>query len=162
MNKPEISKPIKITFVCLGNICRSPLAHTIMEKEISERKTANQYLIDSSGLGSWHVGNSSDKRMIETAKQHGYNMTHRAQQFNLKDGETFDIIYAMDNSIYEGILQLLPLKNHHKVKLFRIYDQSGEKNVPDPYYDSKDGFEKVYQIVKDNCHLIIDNLLSIK
>lgn len=151
---------MKLNFVCLGNICRSPLAHTIMEKKLKKRDLGNRFTVDSSGLGSWHIGNPSDSRMRAIASSHGYTITHRAQQFRQQDGVDSDYIFAMDRSIYNGILELIKEDYRNKVIMFRkydLYEPSGD--VLDPYYGGSDGFEKVFQMVEDNCERIIDNLL---
>lgn len=150
---------IQLNFVCLGNICRSPLAHTLMETMIREAGLSHSLVVDSSGMGSWHVGNPSDARMRKTASHHGFTITHRARQFSHRDGETFHHIYAMDSSVYESILTILPEHLHTRVKLFRYLDpQAPNSDVPDPYYGGDRGFEEVFSIVSENCALILHDL----
>ena len=97
--------PVKILRVCLGNICRSPLAEGILQSKLPQES----FLVDSAGTGGWHVGQEPDKRSILTAKNRGLNIAHqRARQFRKKDFDSFDYIYVMDNSNYKNVLALAP------------------------------------------------------
>ncbi len=150
----------KILFVCLGNICRSPLAHYVMLDKINKKNLQDKFYVDSCGMGSWHQGELSDSRMRATAKKHGIILKHLARQFTLKDPDYFDHVYAMDLENYHAILKYTNNnENKNKVKLFRYYeDKDNSLEVPDPYYGGDSGFEKVYQIVDKNCDLILENL----
>ena len=143
--------------VCLGNICRSPLAEGIMRKKIEERGLP--WIVDSAGTSSWHIGQSPDKRSIEVAKKYGIDISRqRGRQIEAKDLETFDFIYAMDTNNLQEILKLASTPVlQSKVKL--ILHESGVRdteNVPDPYWDD-DGFENVYQLLQEACQNIIEN-----
>ena len=151
----------KIVFVCLGNICRSPLAHTIMDDLINKAGLEGDILVDSAGTGGWHVGNPADARMRETAKKNGLTITTRAQQFTADAVTNYDIIFAMDRSNKHDILGLIqghPEKK--KVHLFREFDpqSAGDRDVPDPYYGGQDGFDKVFDIVKRTCKVILEKI----
>lgn len=149
----------KIIFVCLGNICRSPLAQAMMRKIVQENKATERYFIDSAGTGSWHIGKRSDTRMIKIGEKNHLVMDHLGQQIESYYGDAFDFIFAMDRDNQRNILQIIDEKHHHKVFLFRHFDTVGDSlDVPDPYYDELSGFENVYTIVKRNCEIIFSLL----
>ena len=143
--------------VCLGNICRSPLAEGILRAKLS----AN-FFIDSAGTGGWHIGESPDNRSISTAKNRGIDITNqRARQFTRSDFEEFDVIYVMDNANYKDVMALAPdEKAKAKVKfiLNEIHPQANQ-DVPDPYYGSQDGFETVFDLLDQACEKIAQRLM---
>lgn len=144
--------------VCLGNICRSPLAQGILESKI---KTEDAIKVDSAGTGGWHAGEKPDNRSIAVAKQNGIDISkQRARQFIADDFKTFDLIYVMDKSNLENVLQLAPNKDaKNKVKLIlnEIFPDQN-LDVPDPYYGVEDGFKNVYNMLDAACDKIIHNL----
>ncbi len=145
---------MKILMVCLGNICRSPLAEGIMKQKIKERNLT--WEVDSSGTSGWHKGNLPDKRSIEVAKANGIDITNqRSRQIETKDLDNFDLILAMDSSNYKDVLQLATSDaQKEKVKLMLNYLYPNEnRGVPDPYYEG--GFEKVYLMLEKSCEIII-------
>ena len=146
-------------FVCLGNICRSPLAHGVMEDLLIKRKMETKILVDSSGTGAWHVGNFPDSRVRATASKNNISLNHRAQQFKKEDFELFDLIFAMDDSVYQDIIHLAKDDfEGQKVKYFRKFDplaSDHELDVPDPYYGGDAGFVRVFDIVMRGCEEII-------
>jgi protein-tyrosine phosphatase len=143
--------PINILMVCLGNICRSPLAEGILRAKLS-----TDFFIDSAGTGGWHAGESPDKRSIETAKNYGIDIRHqKARKLTVSDFDTFDRIFVMDESNYKDVLHLAP-NEAAKSKVALILGPS--KEVPDPYYGGQDGFEKVYHLLNDACEAIAKNL----
>jgi len=147
----------RILMVCLGNICRSPLAHGVMKSKLSEEK----FYIDSAGTAAYHVGNPPDKRSILVAKQNGLDISAQsARQFKVSDFDTFDLIYAMDQSNYNNIIRLArPSDDIEKVKLFlEINPSIKNKDMPDPYYGGQNGFEHVYNLVNETCDLLIKSL----
>lgn len=138
---------MKILMVCLGNICRSPLAEGILKYKIKEQNL--DWEVDSAGTGAWHVGELPDSRSIEVAKVHGIDITNqRARQFRGIDLDYFDVVFAMDSSNYQNILKLaVDDAQKTKVKLImNELDAGRNENVPDPYWDD-DGFEKVFQML---------------
>lgn len=143
---------MNILMVCLGNICRSPLAEGIMRSKLGK-----EYFVDSAGTGSWHVGQAPDKRSIAVAKKYGIEISHlRARQFQVKDFDEFDYILAMDSSNYRDILSLARSEEDRmKVRLI-LHDQ----DVPDPYYGGEDGFELVYQLLDEAVDDFIENTLK--
>lgn len=146
-----------ILMVCLGNICRSPLAHGIMQSKLSE----NHYYIDSAGTAAYHIGNAPDKRSIAVAKQHGLDIsTQSARQFKVSDFDAFDYIYAMDESNYSNIISLARHTGDiKKVKLFLEANSTIQnKNMPDPYYGGVDGFEYVFDLINETCDILVQKL----
>lgn len=147
---------VKILMVCLGNICRSPLAEGIMRSKLSK-----DYVVDSAGTGAWHEGQLPDKRSITTAKKRGLDITNqRARQFKLSDFDTFDYIYVMDNSNYKNVIALASTEEAKlKVKLIlnEIFPNENV-DVPDPYYGGDDGFENVFDMLDQACEAIARKL----
>ena len=153
----------KIMFVCLGNICRSPVAEAVFTHLIQERGLSNKYTADSSGTSAFHAGADPDPRMGMTAEKNGVPMDHSAQQFKKEHYEKFDLIMAMDRSNYKDILAVT--QNHKlrkKVHMMRAFDSeasSPQADVPDPYYrGGMEAFEEVFQIVMRSCNQLIDDL----
>ena len=148
---------MKILMVCLGNICRSPLAEGILQKKVDENGL--NWQVDSAGTGSWHVGDLPDPRSIKTARAHGIDLTgQRARLFKAEDLTTFDLIFAMDSSNYQNILQSATTDTQRdKVKLIMNEAEPGKNiAVPDPYRDD-DGFEAVFQMLNNATSKIIEN-----
>ena len=147
---------LKIVMVCLGNICRSPLAEGILKAKLPK-----DYVVDSAGTGAWHAGQQPDKRSIATAKNRGLDITNqRARQFKVSDFDTFDYIYVMDNSNYKDVLSLAPTEeSKSKVKLIlnEIFPNENV-DVPDPYYGGDDGFENVFDMLDQACEAIARKL----
>lgn len=137
--------------VCLGNICRSPLAEGILKS-----KTKNLE-VDSAGTAGYHIGKQPDIRSIDIAKKHDINITsQRARQFSTRDFDDFDKIYAMDNDNYSKIISLArSQKDMDKVDLIlnEIYPKE-YKSVPDPYYGGDEGFQNIYNLLEVSCEVI--------
>lgn len=138
--------------VCLGNICRSPLAEGILRSKLNEN-----FFIDSAGTGPWHVGKSPDKRSISVAGKYGIDIsTQRARQFSPNDFDKFDLIFVMDASNYSDVLAMAKSEEHRKkVKLIL-----GNRDVPDPYFGEDDGFEEVYRLLEEAADKIAQELES--
>lgn len=137
---------MKVLMVCLGNICRSPLAEGILKSKIENRNI----LVDSAGTTSYHVGQKPDSRSIDIAKKNGIDIsTQRCRQFRVNDFDDFDYIYVMDSSNYNNVMDLA--RNHkdqYKVELImNVLNPNQNQSVPDPYYDSEDGFEIVFKML---------------
>lgn len=146
---------MKILMVCLGNICRSPLAEGIMQHLIEEQGL--DWEVDSAGTSGWHEDELPDKRSVAVAKSHNIDITHqRSRKFVTEDFHLFDKIYVMDQSNYQDVLRLLPSEESKlKVDLLLNASNPGMNNaVPDPYYEG--GFEGVYQMIKDACEVIVN------
>lgn len=147
----------KILMVCLGNICRSPLAEGILKSKTFLKNV----VIDSAGTGNYHVGGLPDKRSIAIAKEYNLDITdQRARQFSVADFDNFDIIYAMDTSNHKNILKLARNESDkQKVKLILNEVFPGENlDVPDPYTGGKHGFATVYVMLKQACEVIANKL----
>lgn len=147
----------RVLMVCLGNICRSPLAEGILKSKVD----SNNVIVDSAGTGPWHVGNKPDPRSIAIAKKHQLDITNqRGRQFSYKDFDNFDYIFVMDTSNKENVLALAQNEtDRNKVQL--ILDEifpNENVDVPDPYYGGDHGFENVYQLIDEACELIANRI----
>jgi protein-tyrosine phosphatase len=154
---------MKILMVCLGNICRSPLAEGIMRHKIQQRQL-DGWVVDSAGTGNWHSGELPDSRSIATARKYAIDITdQRARQFRVEDFDRFDLILAMDKSNYRDLLSLASNDEHHsKVDMILAVAYPGSHDqVPDPYLDDN-GFEPVFHLLNDACERVIDQILSDK
>ena len=138
---------IKVLFVCLGNICRSPLAEAIFDHKC-KLKGLVQISSDSAGTGAYHIGQQPDPRTIQVAQENNIHISHKARQFKPEDGDMFNYIFAMDESNYQNIIATLGYKPDH-LMLLREFgpEPSGGLNVPDPYYDGIDGFKKIFDMM---------------
>lgn len=155
----------KVMFVCLGNICRSPIAEAVFQHLVNEKGLSKKYFADSSGTSAFHVGADPDPRMAVTAEKRGIPMNHSAQQFKKEHFEKFDYIFAMDKSNYEDIISMTQnAKLRQKVHLLREFDDqasSSRADVPDPYYRGGMGaFDDVYDIVSRSCAEALNRLES--
>ena len=138
---------MKILTVCLGNICRSPLAEGILKEKIKNHDLP--WSVDSAGTGAWHVGELPDPRSIAVAQLHNIDITdQRARQFKAHDLDNYDLILAMDSSNYRNIIQMASTdEQKEKVYLVMNFVSPGmNENVPDPYYGN-DGFQQVYDML---------------
>ena len=143
----------KILMVCLGNICRSPLAEGILKSKLK----SDVFIVDSAGTGAWHSGELPDKRSIAVAKKYGIDLTNqRARLFLVEDFEKFDHIYVMDQSNYKNVCRLAPNSEAiSKVQLI-LNEIHPDKNleVPDPFYGGDNGFDDVYNMLNEACEQI--------
>jgi protein-tyrosine phosphatase len=149
---------IKVLMVCLGNICRSPLAEGILQSKVNAQKV----FVDSAGTAAYHDGNLPDIRSIEVAGKYEINITNqRARKFKIKDFDVFDFIYVMDETNYQNILILARDKNDkRKVQMILNETTPGQNlSVPDPYYGGNQGFENVYAMLDEACEIIANKLL---
>lgn len=147
---------MRILFVCLGNICRSPLAHGILAHRITSLDLP--WTVDSAGTSAWHAGEQPDSRSMATAAAQGFDISNqRARQFTPGDFEQFDLIITMDRSNYKNVMGMARKKDHKaKVRLMLDYLYPGdEREVPDPYWDD-DGFNKVYEMLSAAIDQLID------
>jgi len=151
---------IKVLFVCLGNICRSPTADGVFRKKLFEQGLADHVEVDSCGTGDWHIGKAPDQRAQAAARKRGYDLSGlRARTVQLSDFDTFDFILAMDDNNLTDLLNMAPLHHHSKVRLLLDYAPvTGLKAVPDPYYEGADGFEQVLDLVEQACDGLLDHI----
>ena len=150
---------MKILMVCLGNICRSPLAEGILKNKLLERGL--DWTVDSAGTGFWHIGEPPDPRSVSTAKKYGLDISRqRARQIRPADLKEYDLILAMDSSNYQDILRLADNgQQKSKVEMILNYvDPGSNRNVPDPYWND-DGFDRVYRMLEEACDKVIEKHL---
>jgi protein-tyrosine phosphatase len=150
---------MRVLFVCLGNICRSPTAEGVLRHKLREAGLADQVEVASAGTGDWHVGKPPDKRSQAAAKLRGYDLSaQRAQQVTRADFATYDLILAMDNSNLRHLKALQPAKGKAELDLFLRRFQSEIDEVPDPYHDSDQGFEQVLDLIERASDLLVIEL----
>ncbi len=136
--------------VCLGNICRSPLAEGILKSKLD-----NNYLVNSAGTINYHEGNPPDERSIKTALKNGIDISkQKSRPITKQDFDKFDLIFCMDKNNYKDVMKLADDSQKHKVRL--ILDN--EKEVPDPYFGGIDGFDKVYKMLDESCEIIAEKI----
>lgn len=151
----------RILFVCLGNICRSSAADEIMRQKAISRGLGESFTIDSAGTYGGHAGELPDARMRAAGKRRGYDFTHRSRRVRSEDFERFDLLLAMDDSVYESLSRLAPSVDALQ-KLERMADylpaHFGFDYVPDPYYEGAEGFELVLDMLEEGCDVLLDRL----
>lgn len=164
MTKPPAER-IGVLFVCLGNICRSPLAKGLFQELVQQRGVAARFDIDSCGTGGWHAGEGADPRTVQIAAFHGLTFEHAARQLDpRRDFDRFQYLLAMDLDNRAGLLHAGAPAN--KVYLMRSFDPTlaGETEhrlqVPDPYYGGSEGFEKMYAMLKAACEGFLTHTLN--
>ena len=149
----------RIAVVCLGNICRSPMAHVVLEDRLARAGLADRVEVISAGTADWHVGKPMDRRAAALLTEHGYDATrHRAQQSDLDLLDGVDLVLAMDA---DNHADLQALDDRLEVRLFRDFDplaRDGDRDVPDPYYGGDDGFEEVLAMVERTADALVDRL----
>ncbi|WP_239709225.1 low molecular weight protein-tyrosine-phosphatase [Tenacibaculum piscium] len=145
----------KILMVCLGNICRSPLAQGILASKLNE-----SFTVDSAGTSAHHVGETPDKRSVEVAQKYGIDITkQRSRQFKKSDFNEFDVIYAMDLQNYKNIIAMATTSAEIEKVTMILNETAAENNeVPDPYYGGNQGFENVYKMLDKACEIIASKL----
>lgn len=155
---------MKLLFVCLGNICRSPAAEAIMNKLIEEKNMTDQIICDSAGTSQHHAGHQADPRMRKHAKTKGYNITSISRALEKEDLSQFNWIITMDNSNYKNVLSLAT-KEEEKKKILKMADFCTIKNcdfIPDPYYKEDQSFLNVISLLEDSCSQLLEYLLKVK
>ena len=147
---------IKVLFVCLGNICRSPLAEAIFKEKLKKEQLTHKISCESAGTANYHVGENPDPRTIEIASKHGVFVDHKGQQFKNKHKNEFDYLIAMDQSNFQNMVKEMG-ETPSSLILIRDFDPYGKgEDVPDPWYGGMNGFENVYQILDRS----LDNFLT--
>ena len=156
---------MRLLFVCLGNICRSPTAEAVMRHLLEEQGLTDEIELDSAGTGSWHIGKPPDTRATEAASTRGITLDGEGRQVAMEDFDRADLILTMDRENLVDVLALAPDEEAQaKVKLLREFDpeavESGNLDVPDPYYGGADGFENVLDLVERACRGLLDHVRS--
>jgi protein-tyrosine phosphatase len=143
---------VKVLFVCMGNICRSPTAQGVFQSLVNAEGLGGKVIIDSAGLHNSHSGDSPDLRSQSTARKHGVELANlRARQFLSEDFMNFDFLLAMDESNFAGMQRLEPEQPRAQLSMMLEYSsQYNQSEVPDPYYGD-DGFERVFDMIRDAC-----------
>jgi protein-tyrosine phosphatase len=152
---------MRILFVCMGNICRSPTAEGVMRRLVEQAGLADRVEIESAGTGGWHVGEPPDERATLAAGRRGVTLSGAAQQVTREDFRRFDLLIALDRANLRELLAIAPDEEAaEKVRLLREFDPaaSGELDVPDPYYGGDRGFETVLDLVEAACRGLLDEL----
>ena len=152
---------VKVLFVCLGNICRSPLAEAIFKHKVKSRGWDQFIEADSCGTSNYHIGDSPDPRTMANAKKNGIPIDHCGRQLSGKDLREFDYILAMDSSNYRNITAVMGAESHlNKIKMMRDFDPFGKGDVPDPYFGGEEGFQEVFKILNRTLDNFLDHLQS--
>jgi len=153
------NKQIKVLFVCMGNICRSPTAEGVFRHKVGQENMEDRISIDSAGTHAYHVGNPPDARAQDAAIKRDIDLSsQRARRVNAADFEIFDYVIAMDESNKDDLLTICPAGFEDRVQLFLNYAESDETEVPDPYYGQGRGFEIVLNLVEDASEGLLDHI----
>ena len=158
-------RPTRVLFVCMGNICRSPVAEGIFLHLVKARGLSDRFHVDSCGIGDWHIGHAADPRSQDVARRNGIELACTSRQIDrTRDFENFDWIIAMDHQNQRDLMHLSPDEDQHKIHLMREFDlEIGEREtpeVPDPYYGGPQGFDSMYAMLKRSCEGFLAELTS--
>ncbi len=154
-------RPIAISFVCMGNICRSPTAETVMRHLVKAAGLDGKILVDSAGTGDWHVGEERDRRTRAVASRRGMPITGPARQFTRHDFDRFELVLALDEDNARALRRLAPSDEARaKIHLLRDFEPGAPpgSEVPDPYYGGPEGFERVFDLCLEACGGLLDHL----
>lgn len=150
----------RVLFVCLGNICRSPLAEAIFVHKVSARGVAHHFVADSCGTSNYNVGDGPDPRTHSNARRNGVAVNHVARQLMKEDFERFDHILVMDSQNHQNVLAVSDPAHHHKVVMMRSFDPDGPGDVPDPYWGKEEDFQEVFEILDRSVEQFLARLLT--
>lgn len=152
-----MSEEKSVLFICLGNICRSPIAEAVFKHIAKNKGVENKWRVDSAAIGPWHVGNPMDPRAASTLTKHSITPKHTVRQIQTKDFNEFDYIFGMDNENMRALNKKAPAGSKAQVELLAKYDPNGSKIIRDPYYDDdSQGFEECYQICYRACTAFLE------
>jgi protein-tyrosine phosphatase len=152
----------RLLFVCLGNICRSPMAEGVFRRVAEEQGVLDRFEIDSAGLGNWHAGQAPDTRAQQAAGHRGIDISGQsARQVTGADYDRFDLLLAMDSANYEKLTELAPKEARHKVRQFLDFaPQTGTRDVPDPFFGGREGFDHALDLIEAAARGLLADLLS--
>ena len=150
----------RIVFVCLGNICRSPMAEVVTRSLLDDAGLADKVSVSSAGTGDWHIGERADRRTLDTLAAHGYDGSqHRARQFDAAWFDDHDLVVALDRRNLADLRRLAPADRRDDIRLLREYDANlppgADVDVPDPYYGGPDGFTTALRLVESACRGLV-------
>jgi len=152
---------LRLLFICLGNICRSPAAEGVMKFIVEREGRTDDFEIDSAGIGGWHVGQLPDQRMRRCGAKRGYNFNSRARQFTVDDFERFDLIFVMDrDNFFDVVNRAQTEEDRDKVVMLSEYmvHHPGQHYIPDPYYGNEHDFEFALDLIEDACEELFVSL----
>ena len=148
--------PFPVLFVCLGNICRSPLAEGIFRDMTIQNAREHDYPTDSAGTGGWHIGYPPDARSVQVAREHGIDISDlRARRIEAADFDRFELILAMDRSNLRHLQDMAPRHTAATLALFSAYALGQDIDIPDPYYGGIEGFRDVYSMLFSGCRSLV-------
>ena len=152
---------MSILFVCLGNICRSPLAEGVFRDIVTANGARDRFLIDSAGTGNWHQGKPPDRRSVDVATRYGIDLTGlRARQVTPGDFDRFDLLLGMDGDNVATLADLAPPGRRGRIAQFHEFSTGTPRDVPDPYYGAEDGFEAVYRMIRAAAGSLFEKLAA--
>jgi protein-tyrosine phosphatase len=154
---------IGVLFVCLGNICRSPLAEGIFKKKVEEAGLGKLITIDSAGTSHWHVNEPPDRRSSDIARNNGINLNHYGRQISKRDLDDFNYIIAMDVDNFDDIERLKETYGYGKAEIFLMRDFDGQQSgadIPDPYYGGSNGFQLVFDLLDESLSNFLDKIIN--
>jgi protein-tyrosine phosphatase len=152
--------PYRVQFVCLGNICRSPMAEAVLRHQAAEAGLGRTLAVDSAGTGGWHVGDPADRRARTVLQDHGYALDHAAKQFSPSMFADRDLVVALDSENLRDLRRLAPDKaTNQSIRLLREFDLDADSlDVPDPYYGGREGFTEVLRTIETACSGLLDHV----
>ena len=154
--------PHRILFVCLGNICRSPMAEGVFRRVVAEEGLSDSFVIDSAGLGDWHIGQAPDHRAQKAARSRGIDISDQsARQVAHEDFDRFDLLLVMDGSNYDELKVRAPHEARAKIRPFLDYaPHAGTKDVPDPFFGGAEGFDHALDLIEAAAHGLLASLVG--
>jgi protein-tyrosine phosphatase len=160
VSRDEVVSPYRVVFVCLGNICRSPIAEVVLRKLVDDAGLGDQVDVSSAGTAEWHVGKRADQRTLDVLARHGYDGDrHRARQFEKDWFDRHDLVLALDRSNLADLQALAAPDHTGKVRLLMSFDSSaGVTDVPDPYYGGPEGFDHALSLIEGACRGVLDHV----
>lgn len=154
---------VSVLYVCLGNICRSPLGEGVLAHRLEEEDLSSRVRVDSAGTGAWHLGEPPDPRSTGVALRHGIALRGLARRVSVEDFHEFDYIFAMDRANLQDLRHLeSQVEEGARLNLFREFDpdKDGDLDVPDPYYGGPDGFDVMFDMIDRTCAAFVEHLVS--